>query len=154
MINIIAAVGKNLELGKDNNLIWHIPGDLKYFKNLTEGHTVVMGRRTFESIGKALPNRKNIVISHGDIFDKDIIVISNYKKVLDLDEDVFIIGGKSIYELFIPYADNLYLTEIDAEYEYADTYFPFFEKDLYDKEIIKDENYNNINYSFVRYRKK
>ena len=154
MINIIAAVGKNLELGKDNNLIWHIPGDLKYFKNLTEGHTVVMGRRTFESIGKALPNRKNIVISHGDIFDKDIIVISNYKKVLDLDEDVFIIGGKSIYELFIPYADNLYLTEIDAEYEYADTYFPFFEKDLYDKEIIKDDSYNNINYSFVRYRKK
>lgn len=154
MINIIAAVGKNLELGKDNNLIWHIPGDLKYFKEMTEGHTVVMGRRTFESIGKALPNRKNIVISHGDIFDKDIIVISNYKKVLDLDEDVFIIGGKSIYELFIPYADNLYLTEIDAEYEYADTYFPFFEKDLYDKEIIKDDSYNNINYSFVRYRKK
>lgn len=154
MINIIAAVGKNLELGKDNKLVWHIPGDLKYFKNLTEGHTVVMGRRTFESIGKALPNRKNIVISHGDIFDKDIIVIHDFKEILDLNEEVFIIGGKSVYELFIPYADNLYLTEIDAEYEYADTYFPFFEKDLYDKEIIKDDSYNDINYSFVRYRKK
>ncbi len=154
MINIIAAVGKNLELGKNNNLIWNIPSDLEYFKKMTEGNIVVMGRRTFESIGKALPNRKNIVISHNSIDDKDIVVIHDYKKILELNEDIFIIGGKTIYEIFIPYADNLYLTEIDKEDKYSDTYFPFFNKNLYNKEIINDGSYNNINYSFVRYRKK
>lgn len=154
MINIIAAVGKNLELGKRGTLIWNIPNDLKYFKNLTLGQTVVMGRRTLESIGKALPERKNIVLTSEDLDIDNIIIIHNYKEILDLNEELFIIGGQSIYKLFLPYADNLYLTEIDEECMDADTYFPEFDKNLYLKETIKDESYNNINYSYVRYRKK
>ena len=115
-INIIAAVGKNLELGKDNKLIWHISEDLKYFKEMTMGKTVVMGENTYHSIGKALPGRNNVVLS----FDKKdipgVLVLNNYNDVFKLDYDeVFIIGGAPIYELFLPYSDNLYLTEIDEE---------------------------------------
>ena len=154
MINIIAAVGKNLELGKDGNLIWYLPNDLKYFKEITLGKTVVMGRKTYEAIGEALPYRKNIVLTTTDIKDNNIIIINDYKKILDLDEEIFIIGGESIYKLFLPYADYLYLTEIDKECIDADTYFPTFDRDLYEKEVIKNESYNDINYSYVRYRKK
>ena len=154
MINLVAAVGKNLELGKNGKLIFHIPNDLKYFKDLTLGHTVVMGRRTLESIGKALENRENIVITRKDIEMDNVVVVHDYKELLGLEKELFIIGGESIYKLFLPYADNIYLTEINATCEDADTYFPKFDKDLYDKENIKDETYGDLNYSFVRYRKK
>ena len=154
MINIVAAVGKNLELGKDGGLIFNISNDLKYFKKLTLGHTVVMGRRTYESIGKALSERRNIVITSSDIDDKNIIVMHNYEDVFKLSGDIFIIGGESIYRLFLPYADNLYLTEVDASYDEADTYFPKFDKRLYDKEIIGFDEENNLKYNYVRYRKK
>ena len=154
MINLVAAVGKNLELGKNGKLIFHIPNDLKYFKDLTLGHTVVMGRRTLESIGKALENRENIVITRKDIEMDNVVVVHDYKELLGLEKELFIIGGESIYKLFLPYADNIYLTEINATCEDADTYFPKFDKDLYDKENIKDETYGDLSYSFVRYRKK
>lgn len=154
MINIIAAVGKNLELGKNNDLIWHLPNDLKYFKNLTLGKTVVMGRNTYNSIGKALSDRKNIVLTKQNIDIKDCIVMHDYNDILTMNDEIFIIGGESIYKIFITHADNLYLTEIDAECFDADTYFPSFDKSLYDKEIIRNEEYNNLNYSYVRYRKK
>ena len=154
MINIVAAVGKNLELGKDGGLIFDIPNDLKYFKKLTLGHTVVMGRRTYESIGKALSDRRNVVITSSNIEDRNIIVMHNYEEVFELTGEIFIIGGESIYRLFLPYADNLYLTEVDASYDKADTFFPFFDKELYDKEIIGIEEENNLKYSYVRYRKK
>lgn len=153
MISIIAAVGKNLELGRNNKLIWFIPNDLEYFKSVTTGKTVVMGRKTYESIGKALLNRKNIVISNKNIQLDNVTVLDNYKDVFNIKEDVFIIGGSSIYELFLPYAENIYLTEIDSS-EKADCYFPSFNKDLYEKEIIKTETYNNLDYSFVIYRRK
>ena len=153
-INMIAAVGKNLELGKDNKLIWHLKEDLKYFKEMTTDKTVVMGENTFYSIGKALPNRKNIVLS----FDKKdipgVIVINDYKKVFDIEEEIFIIGGASIYKLFLPFADTLYLTEIDKEEEKADCYFPNFDKNKYKKEIIKTSEDKGIKYSFVCYKKR
>lgn len=152
-INIIAAVGKKLELGKDNKLIWPLKEDLKYFKEMTTNKTVVMGEKTFYSIGKALPNRKNIVLS----FDKKdipgVIVLNDYKKVFDLEEEVFIIGGASIYKLFLPLADTLYLTEIDKEEKKADCYFPGFDKDKYKKEIIKTGEDKGIKYSFTCYTK-
>lgn len=154
MINIVAAVGKNLELGKNGKLIWYLPNDLKYFKKITSYNTVVMGRVTFESIGKALPNRKNIVITSDNLDVKDINIVHDYKELLNLDEDLFIIGGESIYKLFLPHADYLYLTEIDSEDKYADTFFPYFDKSLYDKKIIKNESYNGIDYRYVIYRKK
>ena len=152
MISIIAAIGKNYELGLNNQLLWHIPNDLKYFKELTTGKTVVMGRKTYESIGRALPNRENIVLTRQSIKIDNVDVVNDYKKILDL-EDVFIIGGEQIYKLFLPYADNIYLTEI-AENKEADSYFPIFDKSLYTKEIVKTDSYNDINYSFVIYRKK
>ena len=135
MINLIAAVGKNFELGLGNKLIWNIPEDLQYFKELTTGKTVVMGRKTYESIGKALPNRENIVLSTKKILMDNVIVINNYKDILNIKKDIFIIGGESIYKLFLSYADNIYLTEIDDEKD-ADSYFPVFDKNLYEKEIV------------------
>lgn len=154
-INIIAAVGKNLELGKDNKLIWHISEDLKYFKEMTMGKTVVMGENTYHSIGKALPGRNNVVLS----FDKKdipgVLVLNNYNDVFKLDYDeVFIIGGASIYELFLPYSDNLYLTEIDEEESSCDCYFPSFDKSLYDKTIIREGKSLDIKYLFVCYKRK
>ena len=102
IINIIAAVGKNLELGKNNRLIWSIKEDLKYFKEKTTGKVVVMGENTYNSIGKALPIRNNIVLSYDKKQIKDVTVINDYKEVFCLDEkEIFIIGGASIYKLFI-----------------------------------------------------
>ncbi|MBQ6546537.1 MAG: dihydrofolate reductase [Bacilli bacterium] len=152
MINIIAAVGKNLELGLNNKLIWNIPEDLKYFKDVTTGKTVVMGRKTYESIGRPLPNRNNIVLTRKDIAIEGVNIVKNYEEILNLEDETFIIGGESIYELFLPYADNLYLTEIDDSHE-ADSYFPYFDKELYEKEVIRDSSYNDINYSFVVYKR-
>ena len=152
MINIIAAVGKNLELGKDNKLIWHIPEDLRYFKEMTTNKTIVMGRKTYESIGKPLPNRKNIVLTRQNIKIDNVEVINDIEQVFDINDDIFIIGGETIYKLFLPYADHLYLTEIEDERE-ADSYFPSFDKQKYKKEIIKKDKYNNIDYSFVVYNK-
>lgn len=155
IINIIAAVGKNLELGKDNKLIWPIKEDLIYFKEKTMGKAVVMGKNTFYSIGKALPKRNNIVLTSGDIDVDDIKILHDYKDVFSLeDEEIFIIGGETIYRLFLPYADNLYLTEIEKEEKEADSYFPYFDKELYNRELIKDSNNNELKYSFVRYRKR
>ena len=155
IINVIAAVGKNLELGKDNKLIWPIKEDLIYFKEKTLGKTVVMGKNTFYSIGKALPGRNNIVLTSGNLDIDNIKVLHDYKEVFSLEEDeIYIIGGESIYNLFLPYADNLYLTEIDKEEALADSYFPYFDKEDYNKEIIKESSSEDLNYSFVRYRKK
>ena len=155
MINVVAAVGKNLELGKEGKLIWHITDDLKYFKNLTIYNAVVMGRKTYDSIGGPLENRINIVLTREDKKYKGAMTISDYKDILEIDMlDVFIIGGESVYKLFIPFAENLYLTEINDSCNDADTYFPSFDKDLYNKEVIDKKTYNDLEYSFVRYRKK
>ena len=153
MINIIAAVGKNLELGINNKLIWHLPEDLKYFKEVTTGKTVVMGKKTYESIGKPLPNRKNIVLTRQNISISEVEIIHNIKDVLNKKESIFIIGGADVYKQFLPYANNIYLTEIDDQKE-ADTYFPKFDKNLYEKEIVKESTFKDINYKFVIYRKK
>lgn len=153
-INIIAAVGKNLELGKNNKLIWPLKEDLKYFKKMTIGKTVVMGDKTFYSIGKVLPGRNNIVLSFNEINIPGVTVFNDHKKIFSLEEDeIFIIGGESIYELFLPYANKLYLTEIKMEDSSADCYFPNFDKSKYKKNIIKNSQENGINYTFVCYEK-
>jgi dihydrofolate reductase len=131
MINIIVAMDKNRVIGKDNKLPWHISDDLKNFKKLTTGNTVIMGRRTFESIGKPLPNRYNIVISTSlsptngvDIcksFDEAIMKAKSYGK------DIFIIGGATVYEQGIQYADKMYISYVKKEYE-GDAFFPEFDE--------------------------
>lgn len=159
MIKIIAAVGRNNELGKNNDLIWHLPGDLKFFKQQTNGKTIAMGRNTFNSLPKKLINRKHMVLSDVNEFNKDTQDVQVFFNANDFvkqcliqakEGDVYIIGGASIYKLFIDVADELYLTEIDAEAD-ADVYFPQFDKGKFDKEVIGDGEDNGISYRFVRY---
>ena len=156
MINIIAAIGKNNELGLNNDLIWHLPNDLKYFKETTLNQTIVMGYNTFVSLGRVLPNRKHIVLSYQKIKLPDCVIqFNNIDDLLNYikDKDVFIIGGASLYNLFIDKADRLYLTEIDDSHE-ADVYFPQFDKNLFDKEIIGSNNDNGISYQFTLYKRR
>lgn len=150
MFSIIAAVGKNGEIGKGGGLIWHLPGDLRYFKEKTSGHTVLMGRKTYESLPSGgLPNRKNVVLSRKTGDAEQILT-----ELSKLNEEVFVIGGGSIYEMMLPKCKHLYLTEIDAEEPGADTFFPQFDKNDYQRvEIGKGED-NGITYTFVRYDKK
>lgn len=158
-ISIIAGVGKNLELGKNNDLLWHLPNDLKYFKKTTLGKTVVMGKKTYDSLPSKLPNRRNIVImlkEEGTI--EGVSVFNSIQEVLDdilkTNEEVFIIGGGSIYKQFLPYADKLYLTEVDKSDKDATVYFPTFNKDEYNRTVIGDDTYNGIYYQFVLYERK
>ena len=125
MITLIAACSKNRVIGKDNKLIWHVPGDLKRFKELTSGHTVLMGRKTFESIGRPLPNRRNIILSRDtNLQIEGCLVYSNLTEVLELfGNDLFIIGGEEIYKQTIGYADFIELTLIQKEFE-GDAFFP------------------------------
>jgi len=163
MIKIIAAVGKNLELGKNGDLIWRLPNDLKFFKEQTQGSTVVMGRNTFNSLPRKLPNRKHLVITDVDDFNKpvdDVTVFYNFEDMLcnvkkqATEADVFIIGGGSVYKQFVPYADELILTEVDAEDKEADVYFPEFDKTLYTRFVVASNEDNGIKYEHVRYIKK
>ena len=155
-VSMIAAVGKNLELGKNNDLIWHFKEDMKFFKDTTMGHTVVMGRKTFESLPKALPGRKNIVISSNAEYQaQGATVVTSVEEALQIadNEEIFVIGGGKIYAEFLPYADKLYLTEIYAECEDADTYFPQFNKSEYIKEIINYYDIDGVEFYHVVYKK-
>ena len=155
-VSMIAAVGKNLELGKNNDLIWHFKEDMKFFKDTTMGHTVVMGRKTFESLPKALPGRKNIVISSNAEYQaQGATVVASVEEALQIadNEELFVIGGGKIYAEFLPYADKLYLTEINAECTDADTYFPQFNKSEYIKEIINYYDIDGVEFYHVVYKK-
>ena len=157
-INIIAAIGKNNELGKNNDLVWRLKGDMKFFKDTTIGHTIVMGRKTFESLPKILPGRKHIVISTSKIRNEQIELYKSIRDFLiqykDIEEDIFIIGGASIYKEFIDIASRMYLTEIDASDKDADVYFPNFNKEEWEREEIATNQKNSINYKHVLYKRK
>lgn len=156
MLSIIAAIGKNRELGHGNDLVFHLKEDMKFFRETTTDHKVVMGRKTWESLPGKLKNRTNIVLSRHGVEGADECV-SNMDAFIaanqDTEEEVFVIGGGSIYAAFLPYAKNLYLTEIDSSAD-ADVYFPEFDKSLYDKTIIKKGTENDLDYSIVKYTKK
>ncbi|MBT7542516.1 MAG: dihydrofolate reductase [Gammaproteobacteria bacterium] len=125
IISIIVAMSKNRVIGKDNNMPWHLSDDLKNFKKITSGKTIIMGRKTYESIGKPLPNRKNIILSR-KFEDKNIIVVKNIDEALSLskkESEVFIIGGEDIYKQTVHMATKLYLTMIDDNID-GDKYFP------------------------------
>lgn len=126
-LSMIAAVGENMELGYKNQLLCHLPVDLKHFKTITSGHTVIMGDRTWDSLPKKpLPNRRNIVVTLDDISFPDCETVHSIEAALDLikDEDeAFIMGGATMYKLFLPHADKLYLTRIVSAFT-ADVFFP------------------------------
>lgn len=155
-IYLIAAVGKNNELGKDNELIWYIKEDLQFFKNTTMNKTIVMGYNTFKSLKRVLPNRKHVVLtSHNDLPD-EVACFNNIDDVLnyikDIDE-VYIIGGASIYKLFINLCDGMYLTEIDKEYD-ADVYFPEFDENDYNVKVLTKIKNDDLNYTRKLYERK
>lgn len=156
MFSIIAAIGKNKELGKNGDLVFHIKEDMKYFRDTTKGHKIIMGRKTWESLPGKLPNRENIVISHHPVDDADATITDLTEFIAqnkDTDEEIFIIGGGMVYSTFLDHAKNLYLTEIDAAAPAADTFFPDFDKSKYDKTIIKKGSENDLTYAFVKYVK-
>ncbi len=129
IISLIVAIGKNNEIGKDNDMLCHLPADLKHFKEITSGHPVIMGRKTFESLPKGpLPNRRNIVISRNPELKIEGAEVypsldQAMLKLID-EEEVFIIGGAQIYKQMLPDADKLYLTKIHTDFPDADTFFP------------------------------
>ena len=157
MISLIAAVGKNNELGLDNHLIFNIPGDLKFFRNTTLGKTVIMGRKTYESIGKPLPKRINIIVSNSLKETDGITIINSFEEVLEKylnsEEEVFIIGGESLYNYFINYAQNIYLTKVYAN-AVADKYFPSFDENNYNQTLLGENKENNLEYKHILYRRK
>lgn len=157
MISMISSVGKNRELGKKNGLIWHIPRDMKFFKDTTMNHTIVMGFNTYKSLPGDLPGRKIIVISY-DEMDGNVEVVHSIDEIveryLNSPEEIFICGGASIYSQFIKYANKLYLTEIDDEDNEADTFFPEFDKNEWNRQILEENSYKNIKFKMCLYERK
>ena len=161
MLSIIVAKAKNNIIGKDNKIIWHLPEDLKHFKNLTTGHVIIMGRKTFESLGKPLPNRKHIIFSQNPDFkvnDENVEVIHSLLQIQDLIEgkgEVFVIGGAMIYNFLMPYVNKMYVTEIEKDFE-GDAFFPSIDETVWKETSrekgLKDEN-NNLDYYFVTYER-
>lgn len=127
MITMIAAAAKNNELGKDNKLVWHLPDDFKRFKAITSGHYIIMGRKTFESFPKPLPNRTHVVITRQNNYKpEDCIVVNSIEEAIKIcpqQEEVFVIGGGEIYALAMPLADKVELTRVHHKFE-ADAFFP------------------------------
>ena len=173
-VSIIVAVAENGAIGRKNELLWHIAEDLKYFKRVTMGHPVIMGRKTFESIGRPLPGRRNIVVSRKRLklpqvaeFKKDgtpsktsVEQVSDLQKFLSsiaaAEGEFFVIGGGTIYAAAMEYAQRLYVTKIFAKAENADTFFPKIEPKVWQEvessEIMKDAE-NGIEFQFVVYQR-
>ena len=149
-------MAENRVIGKENKLIWHLPADLKFFKNLTTGHPIIMGRKTFESIGKPLPNRTNIIITRqADFTAEGCLVAHSLTEALmmaqQLDSDIFVIGGAEIYKQAMFLADTIYLTEVHHTFE-GDTFFPEIDSILWQetsREEHKADEKNPYDYAFV-----
>lgn len=160
MITIIAAAGENNELGKNNDLVWHLPNDFKRFKQLTTGHHIIMGRKTFESFPKPLPNRTHIVITRNKSYQKEgIIVVSSIEEALEKaseDSQPFIIGGGEIYKQSLPFAKKMELTRVHGTFE-ADTFFPDFSREewtLVHQEFHKKDDRHNYSFTYETWQKK
>jgi dihydrofolate reductase len=161
IISVIVVSGKNNEIGKGNQLLCHLPADMKHFKEITSGHTVIMGRKTFESLPKgALPNRRNIVISRQKEWKREGTEVypsldSAFIKLID-ESEVFVIGGAQIYEQVLPVADRIYFTKIHADFPDADAFFPainFREWKELSRETFPADEKNPYPFSFIEYAK-
>lgn len=158
-LSIIVAIGKNNELGGKNGLLWRLSDDLKLFKNLTMGHCIIMGRKTFESIGKPLPGRINIVVTTGKIEKEGITTAVDLNHAVEIaretgDDEAFIIGGGQIYGYAMDISDKLYLTKVDAEFSGADTFLSPINKD--DWKLIRSKSFqrsekNEFDFEFREY---
>ncbi|XKT74583.1 MAG: dihydrofolate reductase [Patescibacteria group bacterium UBA2163] len=156
-ITLVAAIGKNREIGKGPDLLWRLKGDLQRFKAVTTGAPIIMGRKTYESIGRPLPKRVNIVITRDTSFKKDgVVTVHSVERALEVatnlnPEQIFVIGGGEIYRHTLPYADTLDLTRIDAEDPDADVFFPPFEDKFIKKSEEEPQEENGISYQWVTY---
>ncbi|MGG0308196.1 dihydrofolate reductase [Priestia megaterium] len=165
-ISLIAAISETNQLGYKNGLLAHLPNDLKYFKKMTEGKIVVMGRNTFESIGHKLPKRTNIILTRDENYqtDEDVYVYNSVKDVLheyknygEGEVDVMIIGGEQVYTEFLPYADTIYLTRIHHTFDNADTFFPKMNMEEWKRvayEVRYEDADNDYDYTFLTYKRK
>ena len=162
MLSIIVAKAKNNTIGKDNKLLWNIPDDLKRFKELTINHNIIMGRKTFESIGRILPNRKHIIFSQNPDFkidNENIEIVHSMLQIQQYIEDEnenFVIGGAMIYNLLMPYVTKMYVTEIDKDFE-GDTVFPRINTEVWQEVSREDgpkDEENDFKYEYVVYRRK
>ncbi|MFQ8661490.1 MAG: dihydrofolate reductase [Clostridia bacterium] len=161
MLSIVVAKAKNNIIGKDNKLLWHLSDDLKRFRALTEEHAIIMGRKTFESLGKVLPNRKHIVFSNNPDFkvnDENVEVVHSLLQIqqyIESEEEAFVIGGAMIYNFLMPYVSKMYVTEIEKEFE-GDAFFPRIDDKKW-KEISREkgpeDGENNFEYNYVIYQK-
>jgi dihydrofolate reductase len=161
MITVIAAIAKNNALGKDNDLIWYLPADLKRFKKVTTGHYILMGRNTYESIGKPLPNRTTIIITRNkNYFKEGCLIAGSLEEAIELAKEeaqLFIIGGAQIYKEVISknLADQLDITLVHSEFE-ADVFFPEINANIWKeaaREDFKADEKNDYDYSFISYQK-
>lgn len=161
MINIVVAIASNHAIGKANQLLWHLPEDLKHFKRITSGHPIIMGRKTYESIGKPLPNRTNIVVTRDRNYTVENIEITHslkeaIEKAQAIDEEVFILGGGELYRQAMELTDKIYLTVVHHEFE-GDTFFPEIDEEVWEESQrehhLKDEK-NLYSYDFVEYIRK
>ena len=162
MLSIIVAKAKNNIIGKDNQLIWKLPADLKHFQELTTGHVIIMGRKTFESLGRVLPNRKHIIFSQNPNFkvkEENVQIVHSMLEIqeyIENEEENFVIGGSMIYHLLMPYVTKMYVTEIQEEFE-GDSFFPKIDLEIWKetsrKKGPKDEK-NPLDYDYVIYEKK
>jgi dihydrofolate reductase len=160
-ISLIAVLDKANGIGKNNKLLCHLPADLKRFKQLTSDHTIVMGRKTFESLPNGpLPNRKNIILTKNTNYEiKGCTILHSIEEIVEeckIEDEIFIIGGGELYKIFLQKADFLYITKIDHVFD-ADTFFPEIEPEKWQidscKELLADEK-NHFNYSFIEYSKR
>ena len=154
MIRLIVAYDRNRGIGKDNQLVWKQSADLKRFKDITSGKTVVMGRKTFDSIGKPLPNRNNIVLTRTKFEIPGVNVITDIEQITD--KEYFVIGGSEIYNLFLNRADEIYVTIIDCEID-ADCWFPKIDMDIWNiqnQEFYKKDEKNQHDYTFIKFVRK
>ena len=169
-ISIIVATGKNREIGAKNKLLWKIPEELKRFKEITTGHPIIMGRKTFESIGRVLPNRTNIIVTRDMAYEiegavvvhsleegiekaQEVSKVSEAPSVPKGEGEIFIIGGAQIFDQALPLADKLYVTLVDAEFPEADSFFPEY-ADKFTKKVFElDQESSGYKYKFLEFEK-
>jgi dihydrofolate reductase len=158
IVSIVVAISENNAIGKDNKLLWYMPADLRHFKDITTGHTVIMGRKTYDSVGKPLPNRRNIIITRQPIAITGCEVVNSIDAALALcsnEAEVFIVGGAEIYRQAMHLTNRIYLTIIHKEFE-ADTYFPEIKADEWkqvSKQDFEPDEKNLLPYSFITYER-
>jgi dihydrofolate reductase len=154
IVTDVVAISENHVIGKDNKLLWYLPNDLKHFKEITSGHTIIMGRKTYESVGKPLPRRRNIIITRQAITIEGCEVVNSIEAALALckdEQEVFIVGGAEIYRQSLPLTDRIYLTIVHKKFE-GDSFFPEIDKTAW-KEVFREDHLpdekNLLSYSFI-----